>query len=344
MAFSVGIIGFPNAGKSTLFKVLTKQTVKIEPRPFTTISPNVGIAPVPDKRLNEIARIIKPKKTTLAAIEFWDIAGLVPGAHLGQGLGNKFLAQIRNCKALIEVVRGFGNKEISHIQRDVSPNRDIEIIKTELLMKDLETVEQALSKLKKKKQDRATEKKTKILEEAKSALLKEKRLADSNLTDEQRAQIKEFQFLTQKPLVYLLNTGERNKELETEVTPLLRINLKLEEEIIELSEQEKKELELKSKIPELILACYKALNLITFYTIAGGKEAKAWILKKGQNAAKAGGIVHSDFENKFIRAEALNAEKLIQAQSWKKAKDKGQIEIVGRDYIVQDGDILEFKI
>jgi len=343
MSFSVGIIGLPNVGKSTLFKALTKKPIDIAPRPFTTIQPNRSNVVVPDEKLKKIAEIAKPEKISPTSIELVDIAGLVREAHKGAGLGNQFLAQIRNCQVLIEVIRIFENGKVEHVEEELDPFRDIEIVKTELLMKDLETTENALSKLEKRRNEREVQKKIQTLKEIKEALARGKKILETDLGTEKEQEIKEFQFLTQKPLILVFNKGERNIEIKKEAPQSLKLNLKLEEEMSELTENEAKELGLESELKKLILACYQALNLITFYTIAGGKEAKAWTLSTGSNAAQAGRTVHSDFE-KFIKADVVNSEELIKAQSWKEAREKGFLKVMGRDYLVQDGDVIEFKI
>lgn len=292
MSFSVGIIGLPNTGKSTLFKALTKKQVAIADYPFTTIEPNVGTVAVPDERLEKISQIVKPEKTTKTVIEFIDIAGLVKGAHKGEGLGNQFLSYIRPCDGVIEVVRVF---KTSNIREEINPEKDIEIIETELLMKDRE-------------------------------------IGDN--------------VLTSKPKIYLFNTGN-DRELFSEncsQRTVLCINSKLEEEISELTPEELKELGIKSQLDQLILACYNVLCLITFFTITGGKEARAWTLKNGSNALEAADKVHSDFKEKFIKAEVINWQKLFEAGSWNKAKEIGWIKIAGKEYIIQDGDVIEFKI
>jgi len=291
MSFSVGIIGLPNTGKSTLFKALTKKQVDIADYPFTTIDPNIGIVTVPDKRLKQIASIIQPEKTIETVIKFVDIAGLVKDAHKGEGMGNQFLSYIRPCDAVVEVIRGF---KTSDITEKISPKRDIEIIENELLMKDQET--------------------------------------DDNV-------------LASKPKVYVFNIKDSGEQFSVDQRrTVLRIDLKFEEEASELSESEAEELKIKSKLDQLILACYNVLDLITFFTITGGKETRAWTLKKGCNALEAAGKVHSDFKERFIRAEVIPWQKLVETGSWTKAKESGQIKTVGKEYIVQDGDIIEFKI
>ncbi len=345
MSFSVGIVGLPNVGKSTLFKALTRKEVEIAPRPFTTIHPNHGIVAVPDERLNKIAEIIKPEKVTPTVIEFVDIAGLVKNAWQGEGLGNQFLAQIRYCDAICEVVRVFKNEKIEHIEGRPDPKKDIEIVKTELLMKDLETLEKAISKLE-KKTEKEKKKKLEILKKIKEAVAKEKKVDEIELTKEEKEQIKDFQFLTAKPIIYIFNIGSENvtAEIQPQTKFSLKLNLKLEEEFTELSDEEIKELKIASYLPALILSCYQALNLITFYTIAGGQEVRAWTLKRGLAAPEAGGVLHSDFQEKFIKAEVINWKKLVENESWKNAREKGLLKIVGKDYLVQDGDVIEFKI
>lgn len=345
MSFSVGIVGLPNVGKSTLFKALTRKKVDIAPYPFTTIHPNIGVVHVPDERLEKIAEIIKPEKVTPTVIEFIDIAGLVKGAHKGEGLGNQFLANIRDCNAILEIVRGFEDPNVEHVAGEINPERDIEIVKTELLMKDLETLENLLNKLEHeiKSKDKKIIKKHELVKRIKEEVSRGRLVSEINLTDEEKLEIKEYQFLTEKPIFYILNADGKYKSLSPELKHL-ELNLKDEDEISELSSSEIKELGLQPKLDQIILACYALLDLITFYTIAGGKETRAWTLKKGLKAPAAGGVVHSDFEEKFIRAEVINWGKLIESGSWAKAREKGQIQTVGHDYMVRDGDVIEFKI
>lgn len=344
MSFSVGIIGLPNAGKSTLFKALTKKRVDIAAYPFTTIEPNIGKVIVPDERLKKIAQIVKPEKTTETIIEFVDIAGLVKGAHKGEGLGNQFLSHIRNCNAVIEVVRVFENPDVEHIERSVNPERDIEIVKTELLMKDLETLENIFQKLEKevKSRDKKSIKKFEFFKKIKELVSRGKLISEINLTDEEKIEIKEYQLLTTKPKIYIFNI--KKEEKVPEISNSLAIDLKLEEEASELSETEAKELKIQFKLDQLILACYNVLDLITFFTVVGGKEVRAWTLKKGSNALEAAGKVHSDFKEKFIKAEVINWQKLVEANSWTEARELGWLKTVGKGYIVQDGDVIEFKI
>jgi len=294
MSFSIGIVGLPNVGKSTLFKALTKKPVDIGPYPFTTLHPNVGIVQVPDEKLLKIAEIIKPEKVTPTIIEFIDIAGLVKGSHKGEGLGNQFLAQIRNCDAILEVVRAFEDQKVENVTGKIDSASDIETIKIELELKDMESREK------------------------------------ENL-------------LSKKPVIYLLNINGKTSYQKPAVKHLA-INLKEEVEMFELSEAEKKELGLRSQLDQLILACYNILDLITFYTITGGKETRAWTLKRGLKAPDAGGVVHTDFKEKFIRAEVIDWQKLVESGGWKEAREKGLIQTAGKDYLVQNGDVIEFRI
>jgi len=344
MSFSVGIVGLPNVGKSTLFKALTKIPVDIAAYPFTTIHPNVGVVRVPDERLDKIAKIVKPEKITPTIIEFIDVAGLVKGAHKGEGLGNQFLAQIRNCDAILEIIRGFEDKNIEPVMGEINPERDIETIKTELLMKDLETLEQLISKKEKETENKKTIKKIELSKKIKDWVSRGKLISEFNLTEKEQLEIKEYQFLTAKPILYILNTDGELKNFSSDKIKHLAMNLKEEEEFSELLPEEKNELGIKSKLDQLIIDCYNILDLITFFTIAGQKETKAWTLKKGLTAPQAGRVVHSDFQEKFIRAEVISWQKLIETGNWKKVRESGQLKTVGKDYIIQDGDVIEFKI
>lgn len=348
MLLKIGIIGLPNVGKSTLFKALTQQTVDISNYPFCTIDPNVGVVAVPDEKLAAVAKIVKPKKVTPTVIEFVDIAGLVKNAHQGEGLGNQFLARIREVNAICQVVRVFVNEKIAHVEGQPEPQRDIEIVNTELMMKDLETINKRLEKT--KKQARTDDKKSlqeleelneikKILEQGK--LVKE--VGNEAPNRDPRSQIiKELSLLTAKPIIYVFNISESDEK-----NPFsgISLNLKSESELSELSAKEQKELEMSpSQLDQLIKACYQTLDLITFYTITGSQETRAWTLKNGLKVPQAGGVVHSDFEEKFIRAEVINWKKLVEARSWSRAREKGILRIEGKEYVVQNGDVIEFKI
>lgn len=347
MSFSVGIVGLPNVGKSTLFKALTRQPVDISNYPFCTINPNVGIVEVPDQRLKKLAEVLKPPKATPTVIKFTDIAGLVRGAHEGQGLGNQFLSHIQEVDAILEVARVFEDPEIQHVEKTVDPIRDIEIIKTELILRDLKIIEKFLEELKNKAKT-GEKQMIKNFEAANKvkAKLEANELPGETLEEAEKEMAKTWGLITMKPIIYLFNV--RGGSFSNYPSGILQhktitADLKLEEEISELSETESKELEVQSKIPELIKVCYDVLGLITFYTIKGGEELRAWTLAKGLCAPEAGGVVHSDFKEKFIRAEVINWEKLAALGSWNAVREKGQLKTAGRDYMVEDGDVMEFK-
>jgi len=337
-------------GKSTLFKALTQQEVNISNYPFCTIDPNVGVVQVPDERLDKIAEIIKPQKITPTIIEFVDIAGLVKGAHKGEGLGNQFLSHIREVNAIVHVIRSFKDAGIKHVESNIDPLRDIEIVNTELMMKDLETIDKHLEKLASDlKNPSKKEAKTEfeILQKIKKSLNEGKLLSQIELTEKDKELIKHLNLLTDKPTIYLINNRETSEELELLKTlppNTIPLDLKIELELSDLSAEEIGELKLKSRLDILIKTCYKILDLITFYTIKGGEETRAWTIKKGAVAPKAGGVVHTDFEEKFIRAEIINYIDLVEIGSWGQAKAKGMVKTEGKTYIVKDGDIIEFKI
>lgn len=349
MSFSVGIIGLPNVGKSTLFKALTRQEVDISNYPFCTINPNVGIVQVPDERLEKIAEIVKPKKVTPTIIEFVDIAGLVKGAHKGEGLGNQFLGRIKEVDTVLHIVRAFKDPNIKHVEENVDPLRDIEIITTELIMKDLETLDKHLEKVQKEAKSGIKEKNRELetLKKIKKELNEGKLTSSIDLEDKEQELIKHLNLLTIKSIIYILNIRENNdysQLLKSLPENTLPIDLKIELECTELSPKELKELNLKSRLDVLIKTCYKILNLITFYTIKGGEETRAWTVKEGTGIPQCGGIVHTDFEKKFIRAEVINYKNLLETGSWTRARSEGLIKTEGKDYLVKDGDIIEFKI
>ncbi len=349
MSFSIGIIGLPNVGKSTLFKALTQQEVDISNYPFCTINPNTGIVQVPDERLEKIAKIVNPSKITPTIIEFVDIAGLVKGAHKGEGLGNQFLARIREVDAILHIVRAFPDKNIKHVEENVDPQRDIEITNTELIMKDLEVVKNHLEKIAKdvKSNDKDAIQESETLKKISEELNKENAISNINLNDKEKKLIKHLNLLTIKPVIYILNIKENEEDaqmLKSLPENTLPIDLKMELECTELSPKELGELHLKSRLDVLIKTCYKILNLLTFYTIKGSEETRAWTAQEGANAPQCGGIVHTDFEEKFIRAEVINYKELIEIDSLVKARAEGLIRTEGKDYLVKDGDIVEFKI
>jgi GTP-binding protein YchF len=349
MSLKVGIVGLPNVGKSTLFKALTRKAVDINNYPFCTIEPNIGVVEVPDERLAKLSAVSGSKKIIPAVIEFVDIAGLVKGASEGEGLGNKFLQNIREVDAIVEVVRVFQNPDIIHVHNRVEPTEDIEIINTELLLADLETITKR--KLKTVKEARSGKKEAlaemavleKLETEFQSGRLPHDMIA--KLLEEEQKVVNDLQLLTTKPFLYVYNVSDIEATLapELEARPHVKLDIKIEEELIEMSTEDIAEMGLISHLGDLAKKAYALLGLMTYFT-TGEMETRAWTVKQGSTAPQAGAAIHGDFEEKFIRAEVIQHMKLLEVGSWSAARDQGLLRLEGRDYIVQDGDVMIFKI
>ncbi|MEK7124708.1 MAG: redox-regulated ATPase YchF [Patescibacteria group bacterium] len=338
MSLSVGIVGLPNVGKSTLFKTLTKKQVLIANYPFATIDPNVGVVLVPDERVDKLAEFSKSEKKIYATVDFVDIAGLVKGAAEGEGLGNKFLANIRECDAIVYVLRAFANADIINTQNDVNPLRDKEILDVELILKDLETLEKFKSR---------DAKETAVVNKVIEFLKQQKVLIEQNWTDDEKRFLRNFQLLTLKPRLYLLNAREEElvrSDLTKLGTNYIIVDIGTELEAENLSRKERVELGLPelSGTDMLIKKGYELLGLQTFLT-TGEQETRAWTIHKGDKAPQAAGVIHSDFEQKFVKAEVIFWEDLLKAGSYATAREKGLIRTEGKEYVVKDGDVIEFK-
>lgn len=352
MSLHIGIVGFPNVGKSTLFQAITKKQVDIANYPFCTIDPNVGVVAVPDERVEKLAGLTKSAKKVYTTIEFVDIAGLVEGASKGEGLGNKFLANIREVDAIIYVLRCFKNENIVNTRNQIDVVRDKEILDTEMILKDIETVEKRLSSLEKetKSGDKKALKELELMKKVEALLKEGKMIFDLDWDEEEKKTIKSYQLLSSKPRLYLFNGEEKDVSKETldyfekNKWPVLIMDILTEFEAIDMSSEERLSFGLspEPKLNELIKASYKLLDLITFLT-TGPDETRAWTIKLGDKAPKAGGAIHSDFEEFFIRAEVINWQKLIECGGFAQAREKGLIKTEGKDYVVQDGDVIEIK-
>ncbi len=355
MQLKIGIVGLPNVGKSTLFKALTKTPVNINNYPFCTIDPNIGIVKVPDERLLKLAELPKSAKVIPAVVEFVDIAGLVKGASVGEGLGNKFLANIREVNAIAEVVRIFQNSNITHVHNKIDPAGDIEVINTELILADLETAEKTKARLEKIARgalhgDANTDarKQLEIVDKIRETLETGKLANETDLDWENenvKMVMREMPLLTAKPFLYVYNVADVREKLppELEKKNHIKLDVKIEEELMEMSEAEAKDLGMESNVDLLIKKAYELLGLITYFT-TGPDETRAWTIKKGSSAPLAGAAIHNDFKEKFIRAEVIQWKKLLEAGGWLQSREKGFLRIEGKEYVVQDGDVMEFKI
>lgn len=351
MSLSIGIVGLPNVGKSSLFTALTKKSGFAANYPFATIEPNVGLVPVPDKRLDGLAAIDHPAKIIPATVEFVDIAGLVAGASQGEGLGNKFLANIRETDAICEVVRFFSDPNVEHVSKKVDPQSDVETIKTELILADIATIEKALPRL--EKEGKRYKEKAINLEAAQKVLegLNEgKRALQLNLSEEEQDAIRELCLLTMKPMLYIANVDEDkvNAELpEIDGQQPVPISAKIEADLAELDAEEAaifmEELGLdESGLSRLIREAYKLLGLQSYFT-SGETETRAWTIPVGAKAPQAAGVIHSDFERGFIKAETASYEDYVALGGEKGCRDAGKLRQEGKDYVVQDGDVMHFK-
>lgn len=358
----MGIVGLPNVGKSTLFNAITNAGAECANYPFCTIEPNIGVVPVPDKRLDVLAEMYKTQKITHAIVEFVDIAGLVKGASKGEGLGNKFLSHIREVDAICEVVRCFEDSNITHVDGTINPIRDIETINLELVFADIETIDKKIESVKKKiKADKKFQEELDLLEKIKDTLEQGKPARSLDFTDEEIGLLKETFLLTMKPILYIANISEHQIEnieddkcvkqvieyAEQENAEVVPLCVKIEEELASLEGQDKQEIMeamgiKESGLDRVIQKSYNLLGLMSFLT-AGEPEVRAWTIKKGTKAPQAAGKIHTDIERGFIRAEVVSYDDLIKEGSMSNAKEKGLVRSEGKEYIMQEGDIVLFR-
>lgn len=363
MALKAGIVGLPNVGKSTLFNAITKKNILAANYPFATIEPNVGVVVVPDERLTTLNNLYKPKSLVPTTFEFTDIAGLVKGASTGEGLGNKFLSHIREVDAIVEVVRCFDDKQITHVEGKIDPIRDIEIINVELILSDLEIIQNRINKIGKKAdmtKDKEVILEVNTLKKCEQALLENIPLRKLEFEEDDLNVIKNFNLITLKPIIYAANVSEEDAAAnENQYTKLVEeyaqkenslvitMCAKVESELSELEDEDKKtfllELGIKeSGLDKLITATYKLLGLETFFT-AGTDEVRAWTFKKGMKAPECAGIIHTDFQKGFIKAEVMSYEDLVEYNDEKAVKEAGKLRLEGKEYLMKDGDICYFR-
>ncbi|AIW42018.1 MULTISPECIES: redox-regulated ATPase YchF [Paenibacillus] len=363
MALKAGIVGLPNVGKSTLFNAITQAGAESANYPFCTIDPNVGVVEVPDERLDKLTELVVPNKTVPTAFEFVDIAGLVRGASKGEGLGNKFLAHIREVDAIVHVVRCFEDENITHVDGKIDPISDIQTINLELILADIESVDKRIERSRKnmKGGNKQYTQEVEVLERIKESLYADKPARSLELSDEERLIVRDLHLLTMKPVLYAANVSE-DGVTEADSNPYVQkvrdfaidenaevvpISAKVESEIAELEGEDKamflEELGLaESGLNRLIKAAYRLLGLYTYFT-AGVQEVRAWTIHKGTKAPGAAGVIHTDFERGFIRAEVVSYNDLVAAGSMNGAKERGQLRLEGKEYVVQDGDVMHFR-
>lgn len=363
MGLTAGIVGLPNVGKSTLFNAITKKNILAANYPFATIDPNVGVVIVPDRRMEFLTNLYIPESVVPTAFEFTDIAGLVKGASTGEGLGNKFLSHIREVDAIVEVVRCFEDNNIIHVENSVDPIRDIEIVNIELMLSDLEVVENRINRIGKKAtmaKDKETMIEVELLDKIKTSLLRNEPIRDLKLNEEELKLVKAFNFLTLKPIIYMANINEEDiakdgnkyvdqvrKYASDKNASVITVCAKIESELSELDAEDKQlflnDLGIKeSGLNKLITATYDLLGLATYFT-SGTDEVRAWTFKKGMKAPECAGIIHSDFEKGFIRAEIMSFDDLEKLGSEKAVREAGKMRLEGKEYEMKDGDICHFR-